>query len=67
MQSPLAMISLNPQPCYPLLRTVALAVGALALLTAVTGIMASLTVLAWVVAVISLATFTASFYLKSRW
>ena len=60
------MTTLEPQPRYPLLRSVALAIAVLALLTAVTGIVTSLTVLAWAVAVIALVTFAASFYLKAR-
>jgi hypothetical protein len=59
------MISLNPQPRYPLLRTVTLAVAVLALAVAVTGVLATMTLLAWVVAGIAVVTFAASFYLKA--
>jgi hypothetical protein len=58
------MISIDPQPRYPLLRPLALGVGLVALAIAATGLVASLTLLAWAVGLIALATFVASFYLK---
>ena len=59
------MTSFDPRSHYPLLRPLALALGILALLTAATGVLSALTVLGWAVAVIALAVFAASFYLKS--
>ena len=58
------MTSSNPTPHYPLLRLVTLAVAILALTTALTGVVASFSVVAWAVATIALMIFTASFFLK---
>ncbi len=50
---------------YPLLRVISLAIAAFALVVAVTGLVASAAVLAWAVALMALAVFGASYYLKN--
>ena len=59
------MTTSDPNPRYPFLRIFTLAVAALALTAAMTGIAASGSVLAWAVAAIALTTFGASFYLDT--
>ena len=58
------MISSNPTPRYPLLRAAMAVLAALALTAALTGILAGLSILAWVIAIIAMVIFAASFYLK---
>jgi len=59
------MIRSSPTPPrYALLRVTALAIAALAMVIAVTGAVASATVLAWAVAAMALITFGATYHLK---
>lgn len=59
------MTSSNPTPRYPVLRITMMLLAIAALTTALTGIFASVSVLAWAVAIIALMIFAASFYLKA--
>jgi|GEM_PF-1833733 len=59
------MIQTNPNPRYPQLRGLSVAIALIAMMTAATGAAGSGTVLAWAVATIALTIFGASFYLKS--
>lgn len=58
------MTGTDPSPRYPLLRVLSFAVAALAAVVAVTGLIAQATLLAWVVALMALTIFFASYYLK---
>ena len=58
------MINTNPNPGYPQLRVVSVAIATLAMITVATGAAGNATVLACAVTAIALATFVASFYLK---
>lgn len=60
------MTGTDPSPRYPLIRIISIAVAALALALAVTGVVTGASVLAWVVATMALTTFGASYYVKNN-
>ncbi len=58
------MTGSGPSPHIPLVRVLSLSLATLALLVALTGVMAPASVIAWAVAIMALITFEATYRLK---
>ncbi len=58
------MTGSNPSPHIPLVRVLSLSLATLALLVALTGVVAQASVIAWAVAIMALIVFEATYYLK---